>query len=170
MADTTKQAWVQPGLKSSAGTHYLLNGPKDGRLIVCIHGIGAYSACFDKLAAALVNEGYRVLQYDVMGRGWSDPANNYQYDGAGHVNQLHQLLKELQLHDQPKDIIAHSMGGALAALYLDEHPPVQPSKLVLLSPAGLMKPGPVVHARLDQEGAQVWPGGRMEARLRCEEG
>eukprot|EP00961_Rhodomonas_salina_P295930 3935896-Rhodomonas_salina.1 len=79
-----------------------------------------------------------------MGRGWSDPAtDNGHYDGNGHVDQLHQLLTDLKLHEQPKDIIAHSMGGALAALYLDAHPPAQPSKLVLLSPAGLMNPGPI---------------------------
>jgi len=144
MAHATEQAWQQPGLKSATGTHYVLKGPKDGRLVVCIHGIGAYSACFDKLAGALVNEGYMVLQYDLMGRGWSEPAvDNVDYGGAGHVDQLHQLLTELQLQEQPKDIIAHSMGGALAALYLDAHPPVHPSKLVLLSPAGLMNPGPI---------------------------
>eukprot|EP00961_Rhodomonas_salina_P202207 2727177-Rhodomonas_salina.1 len=144
MANTAEQAWPQPGQKSSLGTHYVLKGPQEGRLILCVHGIGAYSACFDKLAAALVNVGYRVLQYDLMGRGWSVPANSPEhYDGDGHVAQLHQLLKELKLQDQPKDIIAHSMGGALAALYLAAYPPVQPSKLVLLSPAGLMNPGPI---------------------------
>mmetsp|Transcript_23571 Transcript_23571/g.56232 ORF Transcript_23571/g.56232 Transcript_23571/m.56232 type:complete len:235 (+) Transcript_23571:56-760(+) len=90
MSAAANQHWPQPGLKTAAGTHYLLKGPKDGRIVLCIHGIGAYSACFDKLAAALVNEGYQVLQYD-----------------------------------------------------LDAHPPAQPSKLVLLSPAGLMNPGPI---------------------------
>eukprot|EP00286_Rhodomonas_abbreviata_P026633 CAMPEP_0181313390 /NCGR_PEP_ID=MMETSP1101-20121128/14221_1 /TAXON_ID=46948 /ORGANISM="Rhodomonas abbreviata, Strain Caron Lab Isolate" /LENGTH=301 /DNA_ID=CAMNT_0023420337 /DNA_START=104 /DNA_END=1009 /DNA_ORIENTATION=- len=135
--------WVRPGQMSKQGTHYVLRG-SSGRLVVCVHGIGSYSYCFDKIAKDLEKEGYRVLQYDLMGRGWSEPASNdNNYGGEGHVAQLQQLLEELHFENEPFDLIAHSMGGALAAHYLAKFPPnpAHNMRVVLLSPAGLMKPG-----------------------------
>mmetsp|Transcript_37598 Transcript_37598/g.77227 ORF Transcript_37598/g.77227 Transcript_37598/m.77227 type:complete len:315 (+) Transcript_37598:86-1030(+) len=144
---STKKAgeavWVRPGHMSKKGTHYILRG-SSGRLVVCVHGIGSYSYCFDKIAKDLEKEGRRVLQYDLMGRGWSEPAaDDVDYGGEGHVTQLRQLLEELHLENEPFDLIAHSMGGALAAHYLAKYPPKSEHNMhvVLLSPAGLMKPG-----------------------------
>eukprot|EP00287_Rhodomonas_sp_CCMP768_P012086 CAMPEP_0196725476 /NCGR_PEP_ID=MMETSP1091-20130531/7037_1 /TAXON_ID=302021 /ORGANISM="Rhodomonas sp., Strain CCMP768" /LENGTH=284 /DNA_ID=CAMNT_0042067767 /DNA_START=23 /DNA_END=877 /DNA_ORIENTATION=+ len=183
----TTEAWPQPGEKTSSGTHYIFSGPESGRLVICIHGIGAYSKCFDTLAASLASAGFRVLQYDLMGRGWSEPKDNANHDGNGHVAQLHELLTELKLENTPKDIVAHSMGGALAALYLDAHPPTQPCNLVMLAPAGLMKAGAIKPLRAlscmhgivkpllkgGQEGAWkqdfvVRKGDRFEAMMRAQ--
>ncbi|CAE6970007.1 lip1 [Symbiodinium natans] len=137
-------AWNPPGKLSQKGTHYVLQGPDTGRLVVCVHGIGAYSYCFDKIALDLVQRGCRVLQYDLMGRGFSQPAADaVDYGAEGHVNQLRELLVELSLADMPLDMIAHSMGGALAVLYLEKYKPKPENnmRLVLLSPAGLMNGG-----------------------------
>lgn len=39
-----------------------------GKLIVCVHGIGAYSFYYKPLAQHLVALGYRVLRFDLYGR------------------------------------------------------------------------------------------------------
>jgi pimeloyl-ACP methyl ester carboxylesterase len=127
--------WEPPGKFTSCGTHYILEGGQDQPLVVCIHGIGSYYFYFDGLARSLVAAGYRVLRYDLIGRGHSKPADSY--DRSAHLLQLQTLLKELGLTNVPRHVIGHSMGGALALLHADEDP-VPIASLTLLSPAGLM--------------------------------
>jgi pimeloyl-ACP methyl ester carboxylesterase len=127
--------WQPPGKFTSSGTHYILEGGHDQPLVLCIHGIGCYHFYFDGLARTLVAAGYRVLRYDLLGRGFSKPADSY--DRAAHLLQLQTLLKDLGLTFVPRHVIGHSMGGALALLHVDEDPaPI--ASLTLLSPAGFM--------------------------------
>src|SRR5262245_33250510 len=57
--------------------HYQIGGA--GRVpVVLIHGVSGPMAVWDKTYAALVSAGFRVLRYDLYGRGWSDrPAVSY---------------------------------------------------------------------------------------------
>lgn len=111
-------------------------------LVVCVHGIGSYHACFNDMAKSLAEAGYRVLQYDLIGRGHSSPDPTGRYDADSHLQQLHSLLVHIQ--GSPADnqnrrchIIGHSMGGSLVTLFASRHPEFVQS-LTLLSPAGLM--------------------------------
>jgi hypothetical protein len=71
--------WKRPG-KMSKGiegrfiTHFRLAGPPEGRLVVCIHAMGTSSFFFDGLAYELAGKGFLVLQYDLMGMGYSKAA------------------------------------------------------------------------------------------------
>uniref|UniRef100_A0A0G4HBK2 AB hydrolase-1 domain-containing protein n=1 Tax=Chromera velia CCMP2878 TaxID=1169474 RepID=A0A0G4HBK2_9ALVE len=99
--------------------------------------------CFqwDQMADALVAEGFCVVTYDLWGRGHSSAPRDLDsdYGGEGHVGQLHALMEHLQLTEKPKHIIGHSMGGAIAALYVEQHGSLATIlSLSLLSPAGLM--------------------------------
>jgi alpha-beta hydrolase superfamily lysophospholipase len=53
-------------------THYTLEGPQDGPLVVLIHGLTTPAFVWDGIAPVLVARGYRVLRYDLFGRGCSD--------------------------------------------------------------------------------------------------
>jgi pimeloyl-ACP methyl ester carboxylesterase len=128
---------------TSDGTSYILSGPEQGRLVLCIHGIGGAKFQFDQLAQALVTNGFRVLRYDLMGRGDSAPSENYTAEA--HLNQIFRLLKELGLDQTEMDVVAHSMGGALATLFAKKNDSVK--KMVLLSPAGMMNLGPLAVVR-----------------------
>jgi pimeloyl-ACP methyl ester carboxylesterase len=92
----------------------------------------------------LEGDNYRVLMYDLIGRGMSDFPSTNSFDGAVHVAQLRRLITNLQSQranlSEKYHIIAHSMGGAVAALYASQYPD-EVRSVVFLSPAGLMDAG-----------------------------
>jgi pimeloyl-ACP methyl ester carboxylesterase len=134
-SDVEVPTWKAPGIVTPSGTHYILEGNTDRPLILCIHGIGSYHFYFDGLAKSLVSSGYRVLRYDLIGRGFSEPSD--AYDRTAHLKQIRDLLQHLGLSTTPRHVIGHSMGGALALLHADEEAE-HVSSLTLLAPAGLM--------------------------------
>lgn len=136
--------WEPQGLISSKGTHYILEGEDYNDLAVFIHGIGTHSFYFEGFAAHLRDNGHQTLRYDILGMGYSTyPANaddSSLWTGRGHVEQLHDLIVELKLHERGKYIlVGHSMGGAISTLYAAAYPE-EVKAIVLLSPAGLMSP------------------------------
>ena len=52
-------------------THYTLTGPSNGRLAVCVHGMTLASYTFTDVSQMLGQAGFRVLRYDLFGRGLS---------------------------------------------------------------------------------------------------
>ena len=145
-----------PGTVSKAGVHYILEGPANGPLVVCIHGIGDFSYKFTLMAAALVASGYRVLRLDMPGRGWSKAPKDFAFDATAHVGAVRGLLAELSL--SPAVIVAHSMGCFVANLLVAELPSVK--SLVLMAPGGMMAPPIPGYAAL-QAVAKTWFGRRV---------
>ena len=127
--------WIAPGVVTPSGTHYILQGSAERPLVLCVHGIGCYHFYFDELTKSLLDGGFRVLRYDLIGRGFSKAVD--VYDREAHLSQLRALLQHLGLSTTPRHVIGHSMGGALALLHVDEDP-VPIKSLTLLAPAGLM--------------------------------
>src|SRR5256885_1393360 len=59
-------------VKLSKGVvHYELAGPETGRSIVLVHGFSVPYYLWDGTFETLVKAGYRVLRYDLYGRGLS---------------------------------------------------------------------------------------------------
>eukprot|EP00440_Ansanella_granifera_P011751 gb/GFBE01012764.1/.p1 GENE.gb/GFBE01012764.1/~~gb/GFBE01012764.1/.p1 ORF type:complete len:302 (+),score=56.85 gb/GFBE01012764.1/:1-906(+) len=121
-----------------AMTHYRLEGPADGRLVVLIHGINDFSFRFDMLAPALAGASFRVLRYDAYGRGWSGTPPGARFDADMHLQQLEELVSHIGAAGTPLSIIAHSMGAITAVLYCASHAD-QVERLVLMAPAGIMQ-------------------------------
>lgn len=147
------------------GTHFILRGHASAELVVLVHGIGSYHAQWYLMAPALEEAGFRVLQYDLIGRGFSQPdtndvSGNRPYSGESHLAQLRTLLTGLSLTDKPFHIVSHSMGGALSTLYVAAYPS-EVKSLVLLSPAGLMDLGPVAVVRALPRCAQRFISNRL---------
>lgn len=115
-------------------THYHLSGPVDGPLVVCVHGLTTPSFVWGPLAKGLVAMGFRVLVYDLYGRGFSDRPNGVQTK-AFFNSQLEDLLAHLEI-ETPFHLIGYSMGGAISAGFATTHP-AQVRRLVLLAPAGM---------------------------------
>ncbi len=119
---------------SDGVTHYQWAGPKSGPRIILVHGFSSPCFVWDKAFESLAQAGYRVLRYDLYGRGLSDrPDKDYTADLF--VRQLDELLTALQV-DTAVDIIGLSMGGAITAHFIDQHPK-RVNNVVLLAPAGL---------------------------------
>jgi pimeloyl-ACP methyl ester carboxylesterase len=115
-------------------THYEMAGPPEGQLVVLVHGFSVPYYIWDPTFAALVQAGFRVLRYDLYGRGYSDrPEAVYNQDLFD--RQLLHLLAALHV-DRPVDLVGLSMGGAISVTFTDRHPDMV-NKLCLISPAGL---------------------------------
>lgn len=113
---------------SSGATHYKWFAPsaqpatnwnKNG-VIVFIHGLSLPSFIFEDNARALTDQGFRVLTYDLLGRGLSDRPDT-AYDMGLFLTQLTELLKATDI-SQPVHLIGYSLGATIAAAFAAEHP------------------------------------------------
>ncbi|UWR26200.1 alpha/beta hydrolase [Sulfitobacter sp. S223] len=114
--------------------HYHLAGPATGPLVVCVHGLTTPSFVWAPLTKGLVALGFRVLVYDLYGRGFSDRPEGL-HDKAFFNRQLDDLLSHLDI-DEPFHLIGYSMGGAIAAGFAATYP-ARVRRLVLLASAGM---------------------------------
>lgn len=83
-------------------THYDVAGPDSGRVVVLLHGFSVPYYIWDPTSAALAEAGYRVLRYDMYGRGLSDRPDA-DYTLAFYDAQLMELLDSLRI-ESPVDI------------------------------------------------------------------
>ena len=119
-------------LKLSEGTtHYKLEGPVDGKVVVLVHGGTVPMWTWDKQVQSLRKLGYRVLSYDMYGRGYSDRPE-ITYDQDTYQKQLLELVDKLGLTKQ-FDLIGYSLGGGTVVNFT-AHNPQRVRKLVLISP------------------------------------
>ena len=113
-------------------THYELSGPENGKTIVLVHGFSVPCFIFDPTFDFLTKAGFRVLRYDLIGRGYSDrPKTAYKIDLF--VRQLRDLLEALNLLQV--NLLGLSMGGPITASFIDQNPQVV-DKFILIDPAG----------------------------------
>ncbi|MCP5099602.1 MAG: alpha/beta hydrolase [Chloroflexi bacterium] len=116
----------QPGnsVQLSNGTvYYQLDGSEHGDLVVLIHGMSIPSFVWDPTYKALIAAGFRVLRYDLFGRGYSDrPKARYNMDL--YTRQLVELLEALGVTEQHINLIGMSLGGAIAASFALHHPKI----------------------------------------------
>jgi pimeloyl-ACP methyl ester carboxylesterase len=101
-------------------THYEATGATNAPTVVLVHGFSVPYYIWDSTVAPLRAAGYRVIRYDMYGRGYSDRPD-VTYDAALFVRQLDQLLDRLDVH-QPVDLVGVSMGGWVTSSYVAAHP------------------------------------------------
>jgi len=114
-------------------THYELGGNESGELVVLVHGFSVPYFIYDPTFQFLTQAGFRVLRYDLFGRGFSDRPN-VDYNFELFVNQLADLLDALRF-TQRVNLIGLSMGGLIASAFTVRHPE-RVNKLTLIDPAG----------------------------------
>lgn len=105
---------------SDGVTHYRLDGPVDGPLVVLVHGGTIPIWTWDAQVPALTGAGYRVLTYDAFGRGYSDRPD-VSYGRALYAGQLGELLDSLGLAD-PFHLVGLSQGGGTVVTFTADHP------------------------------------------------
>ena len=133
-ANATDGAFVK---LPSGITHYKVEG--DGEWVVLTHGYATPYFIYDKIAEGLVKNGYKVLRYDLYGRGLSDRVDAV-YTPKFFANQLDELTKAI-IGEEPFYLFGTSMGGIITTTYTAAHPE-KVKKLVLLAPAGMVFKGP----------------------------
>lgn len=105
---------------SGGACHYRLSGAVDAPLILMIHGATVPGWEFDRLVPLLNKSGFQTLVPDLYGHGLSArPKRQYDYDLF--TCQIEELLRALSI-DKPIHLFGHSMGAAIAARLVNQHP------------------------------------------------
>ena len=115
-------------------THVVREGPEDGPVVVMIHGITTPHYVWAGVAPLLAQAGYRVIRYDLFGRGFSDRPAGRQ-DAAFFIAQLDALLLREEVAG-PYALVGFSMGGAIAVSKAAEARD-EVAALALVAPTGL---------------------------------
>jgi pimeloyl-ACP methyl ester carboxylesterase len=105
---------------SQGFTHYQLDGPEGGPTVVLVHGFSVPYFLWDQTFDPLVKAGFRVLRYDLYGRGLSDRPD-VRYDADLFDRQLVELLDQLKVQG-PVHVVGASMGGAIVVTFAARHP------------------------------------------------
>ncbi|MBN2441251.1 MAG: alpha/beta hydrolase [Spirochaetales bacterium] len=105
---------------SGREVYYEIAGPDDGPVVVFIHGYSSHSFIWEKNFYYFASRGFRVLRYDLFGRGYSSKplvANDLPF----FRHQLMELLDSLG-NKKPLYIISLSMGALIAADFSAANP------------------------------------------------
>jgi haloalkane dehalogenase len=92
--------------------HYVDEGPRDGRPIVCFHGEPSWAYLYRKMVPPLVAAGHRVICPDLPGFGRSDkPTDRDWYRFDRHLEHVSALLGELDLSQAT--VVVQDWGGPI---------------------------------------------------------
>jgi len=112
---------------------YSLVGPENGKKVVCIHGSSIPSPIFKDVVKFLSSSGFRVLVYDLYGRGYSD-APSVLESPTLYTTQLALLMQHVGW--TRARIIGVSMGGGIAATFAVQFPHLVDRDVVFISTVG----------------------------------
>ena len=84
---------IDSGAGSTLRVHHLDEGPRDGEVLLCMHGQPTWCYLYRKMIPILTGAGYRVIVPDLVGFGRSDkPAAQDDYTYARHVQWMRAWL------------------------------------------------------------------------------
>lgn len=99
---------------------YQLDGPEDAPTVVLVHGLAGHLHIWDRNYQHLVDSGFRVLRFDLYGRGLSDRVR-HPHTADLFVLQLREMLDHVRV-DKPVHLVGLSMGGAVITRFATAHP------------------------------------------------
>ena len=132
---------VLPGYREQPLFCSCFSAPKPRGTVVVLHGFTECADKFSEVIHGFLTAGYSVLAYDQRGHGRSWRKEGIDDLSLTHVDHFSDYVRDLEivceklLKKLPKPwfIFAHSMGGAVTALFLEQHPDVF-QKAVLCAP------------------------------------
>jgi len=96
----------------SVRLHYVDEGPKDGPVVLLVHGNPTWSYLWRHQLRELLAAGHRCVAFDHMGFGRSDkPPRLSAYDLKTHIDNAVAVIDELDLRDVV--LVAHDWGGPI---------------------------------------------------------
>ncbi|KAF8244885.1 alpha/beta-hydrolase, partial [Wilcoxina mikolae CBS 423.85] len=113
-------------------------GPAHGKKILLVHGISTPSVVFGSLATALAADGYRVMTFDLFGRGYSDAPVGVDYDERLFTTEIFYALYSSPLSWDRFSLVGYSLGGGISVAFA-AHFAERIESLVLFAPAGILK-------------------------------
>jgi len=122
--------YVTVGKENSGNIELYYEDHGAGDTVVLIHGYPLSGASWEKQTAALLDAGFRVINYDRRGFGQSSkPTTGYNYDAF--AEDLRKLVTQLELRDFA--LVGFSMGGGEVARYLGRYGSKGVSKAVFIA-------------------------------------
>jgi pimeloyl-ACP methyl ester carboxylesterase len=118
-------------------TSYEISGPPNGPVVLLVPGISIPRGVFARTTTVLAAAGYRVVSFDLYGRGFSDRPQ-VSYDAALFNRQIDDLLTALKI-DARINVVGLASGGLQALLYTELRP-TRVERLVLIAPDGVDAP------------------------------
>ncbi len=101
--------------------HYVDAGPKDGEVILLLHGQPSWSYLYRKMIPPLAEAGYRVIAPDLMGLGRSDkPIELGVHTFEQHVSWIKAFIRELELTQIT--LFAQDWGGLIGLRIAGDEP------------------------------------------------
>ena len=92
--------------------HYVDHGPRDGEVVLMLHGEPSWSYLYRHMITLVSDAGYRVIAPDLIGFGRSDkPTQQQDYSYQRHVDWLSQIVTQLDLTDIT--LVCQDWGGLL---------------------------------------------------------
>ena len=80
--------------------HYVDEGPRDGNIVLLLHGEPSWSYLYRFMIPSLRDAGLRVIAPDLIGFGKSDkPVRKSDYSYAAHVDWMRQFVEMLDLNE-----------------------------------------------------------------------
>lgn len=130
-------SWISNNVKTSTITtddgltlrYYAAINPSAKAVVAVIHGMGEFFGKWHEPLYYLYNEGYSVYFLEQRGHGLSsrevlDESSVYVSDYSKYVEDYKKFYDTIICQNEPnktKLLIAHSMGGATGALYLERY-------------------------------------------------
>lgn len=117
--------------------HYLDEGPRDGEVVVFLHGSGPGASGYSNFKGnyqCLVDAGFRVIITDHIGYGFSDKPDDVDHPLSFFVECTKQTLDVAGV--TRCSLVGNSLGGAIAIGLALDYPELV-EKLILMAPGGL---------------------------------
>jgi pimeloyl-ACP methyl ester carboxylesterase len=95
-------------------------GPRDGKVVILIHGFGGSTFSWRKTMPALINNGYRAVALDLKGFGLANKIFEEDYSHPAQADFVARIMDSLEI--EQATLIGHSMGGNVMAHFAMKFP------------------------------------------------
>lgn len=118
--------------------HYVDEGPRDGPVVLLLHGQPSWSFLYRHMIPPLASAGYRVIAPDLVGFGKSDkPLRQSDHNYQMHIDLMTDLVRQLDLRDVT--FFGQDWGGLIGLRVVAEDP--TRFSAIMLSNTGLPAAG-----------------------------
>jgi haloalkane dehalogenase len=101
--------------------HYLDEGPRDGDIVLLLHGEPSWSYLYRRMIPVLVDAGLRAVAIDLVGFGRSDkPSSRSDYSYQAHVDWTWAAIEAIGLDGI--SLVCQDWGGLIGLRLVGEHP------------------------------------------------
>ena len=101
--------------------HHIDEGPRDGNVVLLLHGEPTWSYLYRKMIPGLVDAGCRVIAPDLIGFGRSDkPTVRTDYTFRRHVDWVSELVTTLDVSDAT--LFGQDWGSLIGLTVVSRHP------------------------------------------------